>query len=270
MKTTNLLFKSVIGAAVLTLLFALANFFTGYSQDMANLLWGVLSNFLICLLLAYYIVHSNYSGFRLAIAVFLIYFLIGHFNILIEAYIFNVTDRQQTLTDILKGFIVVLIFSPIFVKVLDQTKVASSQKIVPLSIFSWIWRILTGNVLYLVFYIAAGLTLTFTYPEILEFYEGKIPEPALIFQTQLFLRGFIFIAVAVVILRSSTQSQLKKAVFIGLIFAILGGIAPLIQPNELMPYNVRLGHGFEVGISNFAYGFVLSYLLKQLPKTTGS
>ncbi len=263
MKTTNLLLKSAIGAVVLTLIFAIANFFMGYSQNMAYILWGVLSNFLICLLLAYYIVHSHYSGFRLAIATFLIYFLIGHFNILIEAYIFNITDRQQTLTDILKGFMVALIFCLLFVNVFDHTKIASSQKIVPLSIFSWIWRILTANVLYLVFYITAGLILIKVYPEIMEFYESKIPSPALVFETQLFLRGFIFIAVAVLILRSSTLSQLKKAVFIGLIFAIFGGIAPLIQPNELMPAYIRFGHSFEVGISNFLYGFVISYLLGQ-------
>jgi hypothetical protein len=43
----------------------------------------------------------------------------------------------------------------------------------------------------------------------------------------------------------------------------LGGIAPLIQPNELMPLYIRIGHSFEVGISNFAFGLVLGLLLSQ-------
>jgi hypothetical protein len=58
-------------------------------------------------------------------------------------------------------------------------------------------------------------------------------------------------------------SKLKKAVLIGLIFSILGGIAPLILPNEVMPLNLRMGHLFEVGISNFLYGFLLGYILSQ-------
>ena len=63
-------------------------------------------------------------------------------------------------------------------------------------------------------------------------------------------------------LQTLNISVVKKAILIGLTFAILGGIAPLIPPNELMPSYVRLGHGFEVGISNFIYGILLALLLK--------
>jgi hypothetical protein len=58
-------------------------------------------------------------------------------------------------------------------------------------------------------------------------------------------------------------SLIKKAILIGLIFSVLGGVAPLIPPSELMPSYVRLGHGFEVGISNFIYGIVLAVLLRS-------
>jgi hypothetical protein len=52
----------------------------------------------------------------------------------------------------------------------------------------------------------------------------------------------------------------RKALLIGLVFSILGGIAPLIPPNEFMPADIRIGHGFEVGVSNLIYGVILGYL----------
>ncbi|MDN3689356.1 serine hydrolase [Cyclobacterium jeungdonense] len=130
------------------------------------------------------------------------------------------------------------------------------------SVFSWIWRILLGNSLYFIFYAIAGLTLQAVYPEFMVFYKDKIPPFDLIIGTQ-FIRGFIFVGIAILILKTLRLSLIKKAILIGLMFSIFGGIAPLIPPNELMPGYVRLGHGFEVGISNFLYGLVLGYLLRQ-------
>jgi hypothetical protein len=97
----------------------------------------------------------------------------------------------------------------------------------------------------------------------MEFYNDKMPPFILIIKTNLLIRGFIFVGIAILILRTLDLTSTQKAILIGLIFSILGGIAPLIPPTELMPGYVRIGHGFEVGISNFLYGFVLGYLLEQ-------
>ena len=84
----------------------------------------------------------------------------------------------------------------------------------------------------------------------------------LIFQTQL-LRGLIFTGIAILILRTTDLPKLKAALLIGVVFSVMGGIAPLIPPNELMPANIRLAHGFEVGISNFVYGLLAGFILVQ-------
>ncbi len=133
-------------------------------------------------------------------------------------------------------------------------------------VISWIWRIAVGDILYLVFYIAAGLTLIHVFPELAKFYNEKSPPPPeLIFGTQL-IRGLVFIGTAILVSRTVVLSLSKKAVLIGLIFSIIGGIAPLILPSPEMPPNIRLGHGIEVGNSNFLYGLALGYLLGQKPK----
>ncbi|MGB5435843.1 MAG: hypothetical protein WBM98_08130 [Maribacter sp.] len=260
---TNLWITSALGALLLTAIYALLNALFNETQDLNSLLWGIIANYLLALLLGYYIQHSTLRGFKLGLSVFLIYFLIGHFNILIEAYIFNVTDRGQTLFELLRGFLAAAIFCPLFVYMFRKLESQETLKFAPRTFFGWFWKVLVANFLYLVFYIGAGLVLSIALPEMMEFYQDKIPPMDVMINTQLFLRGFVFIAVALLVLRTVNLSKLKKALLIGLIFAIIGGIAPLIQPNELMPLYIRIGHSFEVGISNFLYGLAIAYLLSR-------
>ncbi|MDH5476108.1 MAG: hypothetical protein OEX22_10485 [Cyclobacteriaceae bacterium] len=259
----NIYLKFAIGAILLEVLFRFMNFVLGLPAGEGLTIWNFLANFLIAATLGYYILHSNVKGYQLSLFVFILYFLIGHFNILIEAYIFNVTDRAETTLHILEGLLVAITFSPIYVYLFKENTISITLSFTARSILSWTWRIILGNFIYIIFYIIAGLILTTIYPELLQFYEGKMPSIDLIIKTQLLLRGFIFVAVAILIVRTLHLSLLKKALFIGLVFSILGGIAPLIQPNELMPNYVRMGHLFEVGISNFLYGVVLGFLLGQ-------
>ncbi len=259
---TILFVKSILGALLLTVLYMLFNMLLGGTLVFDNLLWNILSNFLVAFLLGYYISHSSLNGIRLSISVFLIYFLIGHFNLLIEAYIFTITSRYETALEIIRGFLMSVTFAPFYVYIF-RNKIA--QEVVAFSkrpLISWLWRIIAADILYLFVYILAGFVLTMVYPQLLKFYEGKIPPFDIMINTQLFLRGFIFIGIALLILRTLNISLLKKAILIGLIFSVLGGVAPLIAPSELMPSYVRLGHGFEVGISNFIYGIVLAMLLR--------
>ena len=78
-----------------------------------------------------------------------------------------------------------------------------------------------------------------------------------------FPRGFLFVMITILILRTINLPLIKKALLVGLVFSMLGAIAPLIPPNEFMPGNIRFVHGFEVGISNFLYGLLLGYLFGQ-------
>ena len=261
MKTT-LFVKSIFGALLLTVLYMLFNMLLGQTIGFDNLFWGILPNYMVALLLGYYIMSSSLGGIRLSISVFLIYFLIGHFNLLIEAYIFNVSSRQETALEIIRGLFISVTFAPLYVYIFRNKIVKEAVIFSKRSLIGWFWRILVADILYLLLYIIAGLVLTIVYPQLLQFYEGKIPSFDILINTQLFIRGFIFIGIALLMLRTLNISVVKKAILIGLTFAILGGIAPLIPPSELMPAYVRLGHGFEVGISNFIYGILLTLLLK--------
>ena len=262
----DLFVKSIFGAILLMVLNSLAIITFGLPVEQWFSIWSLLANYLITFIIGCVIIYSNYQGLKMSLIVFVIYYLIAHFNILIEAYIFNVTDRTETIIGMLEGLLVAVIFSPIYVYLFKNKENIETSNFISRTYMSWTWRIVLGNVLYLFFYILAGITLTTVYPELMKFYEGKIPSVELIFKTQLFLRGFIFVAVAILMLRILKASLLKKSILVGLVFSILGGISPLIQPNELMPDYVRLGHLFEVGISNFIYGLVLGFLLGNNPQ----
>lgn len=265
---SKLLLRYGLSTALLTILYCLTDLIFGAipHQPLIYYGWLTISDTLIIFILGYYIVHSTQTGLRITTSTFLIYYIIGHFNILIEALIFEVTDRIQTIHAMAVGLLIAVVISPAFVLLLDQwneqkEKIEFKRR----SVYNWIWRILIGVLFYVIIYVIAGFSLQAVYPELMEFYIDKIPPFDLIIGTQ-FIRGFLFVGIAILILRTLRLSRIKKAVLIGLIFSIFGGIAPLIPPNELMPANVRIGHGFEVGISNFIYGLVLGYLLNQKPK----
>ncbi len=235
------------------------NFYLEYNKFP----WYLLSNFLSVLALGYYVYHSSLKRFRLVLVVFTIYFFIGFLNLSIEAFIFNVTDRSKTIEEIIKGFFVSLLFAPIFVYLLTQwLGQRNTIKRKSRSVLSWVWRMGVGVFLYVLFYLIAGMVLQSSYPELMEFYDNKLPSIRLMIGTQ-FPRGLLFVIIAITILRTSTLSNFRNALLIGFLFSILGAIAPLVPPSELMPVNIRFVHGIEVGISNFLYGVVLGYLLKQ-------
>lgn len=203
--------------------------------------------------------------------IFMLSFTIGAFNILVEAYIFHVTTLEQTLAALGDGFVTFLLLSGglaySFRKKLPGPRLSNNR-----SPLQWTWRIALGALLYLFVYFIAGALLQASLPALGEFYKDKLPPIGLILETQIF-RGLVFSSVAILFLRGCRNDATGKSVILGLFFTILGGIAPLIPPNEFMPLNLRVGHGIEVGISNFIYGLLLARLLnpsiRQGNKRTG-
>jgi len=270
---TSFFTSFILSTLFLTLIsLALELLFVG-TLNLSYLSWFLLSNALIVLILGLIIQNNTQVGWRLSLLVFIVYFLIGHFNILIEAYIFNVTDRGQTLDIIRAGLFISLISSPFLVYFFGKWKGENSQlQFAPRGFLTWTWRFIVSDLLYVFFYLLAGFILYSVYPSLMDFYGDKIPPFELMIGTQ-FFRALIFILAAFIIFRSVNLSLIKRALLIGVFFAIIGGIAPLVIPQgELMPDYIRFGHAFEVGFSNSLYGFILTYLMGQkiLPVTDGA
>ncbi|RLD69402.1 MAG: hypothetical protein DRI95_00050 [Bacteroidetes bacterium] len=264
---TNKYFRIAAISLLMTALSIVFDLIFNHFQNPISYAWQILANLLIAGTLALYIFKSKYSGLSLFIKVFIIYYVIGYFNIIIEAIIFNVSDLNQSIKILLIGLPYTAISSYLIVWILGKwqisEKVFKEYKYQHRPVFKWILRILGANFSYFPFYIIAGMILMMLNPAMNEFYGDKIPPFLTIAITNLFFRGFVFAAIAILINKTLFGTQRNKAIITGLIFAIIGGIAPLITPNDLMPYTIRLGHGFEVGISNYVFGYIISYMLRQ-------
>lgn len=261
---SNFSFSVVISTIVLSLVSIIAE--TAFGRDLTSnyITWMLVSNLLSVIILGLIIKYNTHTGMRLSLLIFLIYFLIGQFNILIEAYIFDVSDQRQTMLIILQGFLVTLISSPLLVYIFGKWRGQTLKlAFAPRSGLSWTWRTIVGDLLYVFLYLLAGSILVAVYPKLMDFYGDKVPPFSVMINTQ-FFRALIFIGVAILINRSTKLTLLQRALLIGAFFAVIGGIAPLIVPeNELMPSYIRFGHAFEVGISNSLFGFILTFLMGQ-------
>ncbi len=221
--------------------------------------WAVVSNLLVVTILYYFRKSIFASKKRVFAYVFIVYFIVGYFNLLLEAYIFDVLDLATTLKELLRGGIMALFLSAIITWWWKSDSVVGTEKNFERNILTWTKQCLTVVILYIVCYGMAGVLVQQTILEFMNFYEDKIPPMSVILLTQVF-RGLVFASIIVIIDRATLLPRQNTALLTGAIFAVLGAIAPLIVPNAYMPQYIRVIHGFEVGVSNFAFG-VIAYLV---------
>jgi hypothetical protein len=131
----------------------------------------------------------------------------------------------------------------------------------------WKWRVPLAALSYLVLYFAAGVAvLAF----VREFYAGKpLPTPGLLIVMQLF-RGLVYVAAVLPLVQRMSGRRWRAAWVLGLAFSVLGGIAPLLLPNnEYLPVNIRAAHAVKISISNFLFGLAVTMLLVRRERAQG-
>jgi len=119
-------------------------------------------------------------------------------------------------------------------------------------------RLAIAPPLYVVCYLGAGMLV---WPFIAEYYQAR-PMPSLgpVVALQV-VRGLAFGAIVLLIAQRCDGGRLERALVAGLTLAVLGGAAPLVMPNPLMPAAIRLAHLFEVVPSMFAFAALLAWTL---------
>lgn len=116
--------------------------------------------------------------------------------------------------------------------------------------------------LYVFAYFTAGYFIAWAVPDVRAYYgEGLDIDlvPLLAFQL---LRGAIWALLALAIVRNMDAGRVMSAVIVGAAFSVLAA-AQLLYPNTFMPWNVRLPHLIEVGISNFLFGAIAAMVLAK-------
>ena len=233
--------------------------------------WTLLSNVLIAGMLAWLARRSAWAGWPLAAALFAIGYGMGQANSLIEAHVFNIFPRPGLLAQIAVYSIVpALLFAPILVWLTGRwsTPARPAAAWPARSAASWIARFAACCVAYLLLYFAAG---TIIFPYVQEFYERlTLPAASTIILLQLLVRGPIFAASGLLIIRMIPAARLEHALMVGIAMLVLAGVAPLVIPNPFFPETVRWVHMMEVVPSNFLFGFVTGWLLGGTREPHGS
>jgi hypothetical protein len=223
------------------------------------------------IVLSYAIIRSRWIGWRLVVTVFLVFFGVKTFLSQIETVVFlnylvDIVPAEIIPKLFLMGAITAALFSPLAVLIYGRIKGAEESQepnqrlVMPWK--EWVWKLMLIAVIYLVIYFLFGLFVFRPLAgEAFQEYYGDLQLPAWIFPFQL-LRGLIFTALALLVIRMMKGRWWEAGLAVGLFFSVLMS-AQLLLPGGVMPDRIRMSHFVEILSSNFLFGWIVVWLLNR-------
>lgn len=196
---------------------------------------------------------SRGRGLALFIALFILAEAVGGLSLLIEAVAFGVLSFEKGAGALVATTVMALAWSGLAVlvtgRLLGTSEPSVRLRLTPL-------RLLGVVAAYIVLYFVAGML---AYPHVSAYYADlRLPGIGELLALQT-ARALLIAGAVVPLMRLGLR---YPEVVVGLLLAVVGGIAPLSGSSGGMPEAVRMVHAVEVGISNFLFGVVIAWLLK--------
>ena len=257
----------------------------GNSQTSGQPGAGALPLLIVCFLetavLTYLILRSRWSGWRLAAAVFFIFYGVTTFMPQIESAVFLTRLPPGMLPRLfLMGALIAAPFSVLAVLILGKRKAATvdaepNARLI-MSPSEWAWKLVVIALAYVILYFTFGYFVAWRNPAVREYYGGIDPgsfvaqmgtvlrnTPWLVpFQI---LRAMFWVALALPVIRMMKGRWPETALAVGLLFAVVMN-AQLLLPNPFMPEPVRMAHLIETASSNLIFGVFVGWLLTPTPR----
>lgn len=230
--------------------------------------------------LAYPIMRSKWSGLKLAFAVFLLYFGTVTFMSQIESLVY-LGDRMPNgmlLGLFAMGLFTAAVFSPIAVLVLGKWKAETADSgtpdyRAPTSAGEWAWKTAVGGLVFLSLYYLFGYFVAWKNPILRDFYGGTDPGSFFAQMSSVvestpwmlpfqYLRGLLWVALAVLVIRMMKGSWWQVALAVSLLFTVPA--IYLLFPNPMMPDAVRMAHLVETAPYQFLFGWFVVWLFSRL------
>lgn len=196
---------------------------------------------------------SAATGWVLTAMLLLLGFVVGSANNLLEAVVYGVLSLRQALAAAVPAAIVFAILSPLAVLLAGRWKNGSEAEAIGVTPI----KLLIVVAAYEVLYWTAG---TLVYPYIAHFYATKTIPPVYEVASLQVVRSLIFFAAGYPLLKGGLRSA---PLVMGLVYGVVGGIAPLLPDNPYMPPDIRFYHGIETSVSNFLFGLIVGYLFTR-------
>lgn len=230
--------------------------------------------------LAYPVAHSKWSGWKLALAVFLLYFGTVTFMGQIESlvYLGDKMPDDMLLGLFAMGLFAAAVFSPVAVLVLGKWKADSAPATdsghrEPTSAREWAWKTAVGGAVFLSLYYLFGYFVAWKNPLVRDYYGGTDPGSFFAQMSSIvestpwmlplqYMRGLLWVALAVLVIRMMKGSWWQVALAVSLLFTVPSFY--LLFPNPMMPDAVRMAHLVETAPYQFLFGWFVVWLFSGL------
>jgi hypothetical protein len=228
--------------------------------------WWIATDFVIAVTLGFVATKSNLTGWKLAAILALVPFAIGVTNI-IEGAVFLKSSQIAWKSLFFYDCIAYVLVLPLWRYVFGgRAAHPAPDDQLSLNAGKLAWKLVVSDLLYVTLYYTAG---TIIFPFVRDFYATHIlPSTGTIVALQLLIRGPLFIGVCLLLTRLIELPRWAGAIAVGLAFAVLSGIVPLLMPNPYLPDSVRWVHMAEVSTSNFVFGACVRLIWSEQTETS--
>ena len=220
----------------------------------------------------YVIRRSSWTGWKLVLAVFVVFYGANTLMPQIEtAYFVTRLPLGMLPRLFLAGLIIAAVFAPLAVLILGKTRPESQITRVKILAGSWAWKLALIVIAYLVIYFTFGYFVAWRSPAVRAYYGGSDPDSFIAHiasllrsEPMLFLlqavRALLWIAVAAPVIKMTKGASWESGLAVALLFAVVN--SQLLIPNPLMPPEVRMAHLLETTTSNFIFGWLIVLILR--------
>lgn len=220
--------------------------------------------------LAYIILRSRWTGWKLIVSLFLVSFGVNTFMPQIETAVFVTRLPPGMLPRLfLAGAIMAAVFVPLVVLIFGKarSRMDEASSVLQMSASAWMVKLSFIAVAYVIIYFTFGYFIAWQSAAVRAYYGGHdsgsfIPQIMNQLQTQpaLFLlqagRGLLWAALAVPVIKMMKGKWWEAGLAVALLFGAVM-TSQLLLPNPLMPPAVRMAHLVETSTSNFLFGWLL-------------
>jgi hypothetical protein len=235
------------------------------------------ASFLNTAVLAYAILRSRWAGWKLILAIFLVFYGVVTVMPHIETAFFVTSLPPGMLPRfLLVGAIVAAIFSSLAVLILGKARLErtdnESRSRLNMPVGEWVWKLSVIVIAYVVIYFTFGYFIAWKSAAVRAYYGGNDPGSFLaqmssvLRETPLLLplqavRAILWTAIAVPVIRMMKGQWWEAGLAVALLFAVVMN-SQLLLPNPLMSREVRMVHLLETASSNFLFGWLVVLVLR--------
>jgi hypothetical protein len=226
----------------------------------------------------YVIRRSQWTGWRLILTVFFLFYGVSTVMPQIETAYFITRLPPGLLPRLfVAGVIIAAVFAPLAVLILGKARSQTNETSrLKMTVSVWIAKSFAIVIAYLFLYFTFGYFIAWKNEAVRAYYGGSDPgsfvthitnllraEP-LLFLLQV-VRALLWTAIAVPVIKMMKGGWWETGLAVAVLFAVM--TSQLLLPNPLMPDEVRMVHLVETATSNFLFGWLVVLILLVIPKS---